>query len=467
MANGNGKQDVKNISKFEMLGARVANDLLNTTRGISRTGLQYDSKRNVEEALGYNTNPGPKDYRAYYDNRGIASVIVDRPAHDTWRKPPEVKDGSGGESQFMKDWQTLVNNYKVFHYLERLDRLSGVGRYGALLLGFKDENDNDLSLEVQNPTDFLYLTPFWEQRATIEDFENRLNEERFGRPTEYEIDFTTDVEGFSMEGKDERTVHHSRIIHVAEGLLDNDVYGEPRLKKVFNRLHDLDKLIGAAPEGFWQQAAKGYHFDEKEGADLGKEEIQDIKQEFGEFINGFRRAVATSGVNVNELTGEVSADPSNPFDIVISVIAAKTGIPKRILTGSERGELASSQDRKNWFDQVEERRQNFAQPMILEAFIDRLVSYDLISPPHEGSYDVEWPNLWTPTALEEADIMAKKAKALKDASGGMPQNIMDKPMILEEIFGINPEKVEQVDEADLEVDESNEQVQEQFLQAQR
>ena len=37
------------------------------------------------------------------------------------------------------------------------------------------------------------------------------------------------------------------------------------------------------------------------------------------------------------------------------MISAETGIPKRILTGSERGELASSQDRDNWFERYPER----------------------------------------------------------------------------------------------------------------
>jgi len=43
----------------------------------------------------------------------------------------------------------------------------------------------------------------------------------------------------------------------------------------------------------------------------------------------------------------------NPvYDRAIDNIASVTGIPKRILIGSERGELASSQDTKNWFDNV-------------------------------------------------------------------------------------------------------------------
>jgi hypothetical protein len=253
---------------------------------------------------------------------------------------------------------------------------------------------------------------------------------------------------------------------VAEGLLDNDVYGEPRLKKVFHRLQDLEKLVGAAPEGYWQQATKGYHISEKENANLrDPEDFDEITEEMREFLHGFKRVITTSGVDVEELAGSTDIDPTNPFDIEISVIALKTGIPKRILLGSEKAELASSQDRKNWFDQIEVRQTQHAQPMILEAFIDRLVEYDILAPPRDGSYDVEWPNLWTPTKLEQAEIMEKKANALNKASGGMPTSLMPKNMILERIFDIPPdEQPDEIDEGSLEVDETDEQVQNQFYE---
>jgi len=462
----------KNMNEFEALGAMVANDVLDA-RGMGRVGVQYDGERDIEKALGYTRDPGHQDFRKYYDNRGIASVIVDRPAHDTWRKSPEITDGSGGKSSFMKGWSTLVENYSVFHYLERLDRLAGIGHYGALLLGINDANGDNMELRVDNATGLNYLMPFWEGKADVEDFQEDAGQERFGRPTLYDLDFSLEeLEQFDIKDESQKKVHHSRVIHVAEGLLDNEVYGEPRLKKVFHRLQDLDKLIGAAPEGFWQQATKGYHVSEKEGANLqDPEDFDDITEEMQKFLNGFKRVVTTSGVDVQELAGETSMDPSNPFDIVITTISVKTGIPKRILMGSEKAELASSQDRKNWFDQIENRQTQFAQPMILERFVDRLVDIDILDPPHQGGYSVNWPNLWTPTKLEQAEIIQKKAAALNKASGGMPAALMPKKMILKELFGFDDDTLEEYDLTDgptedemdqAEVDEENEQVQNEF-----
>jgi len=458
--NGHNPQD---LSSFAQMGANFASDLMET-RGLSRAGLQFGGERDIEEALGYTKNPQPEHFRDFYDSRDIASVIVDRPAHDTWRKRPKVKDGSEGESDFIKGWQQLVSQHKIFHYLERLDKLSGIGRYGVLLIGFKDENNNDLSQEISNPQGINYLTPFWEEKAEIEKFETETGEERFGRPTLYDIDMEADIEGFQMEEAHE-DVHYSRVIHVAEGLLDNEVYGEPRLQKVFHRLQDLDKLLGAAPEAYWQQAAKGYHVEEKENANLEDEDFDEITDEVNAFLHGFKRVFTTSGVNLNELAGNTNIDPSNPFDIAISVIAAKTGIPKRILTGSERAELASSQDRKNWFDRVEERQNQFAAPMILEKLIDHLVDYNVLTPPKNGGYEVEWPNLWTPTVSERAEIANKRAQALDKASGGQPKSLMDEDEIRKYVFDMEPR--EMPTEQQLSDNEENEQVRKQFAAAKK
>ena len=48
-------------------------------------------------------------------------------------------------------------------------------------------------------------------------------------------------------------------------------------------------------------------------------------------------------MDVHELGGELQ-DPTGAIDNILKLISAGTGIPLRKLTGSERGELASTQD---------------------------------------------------------------------------------------------------------------------------
>jgi hypothetical protein len=104
---------------------------------------------------------------------------------------------------------------------------------------------------------------------------------------------------------------------------------------------------------------------------------------------------------VQDLGSDV-VDPSGLFGIIISLIAAARGIPQRILIGSERGELASSQDMRNWSNVVMSRRTKFAEPYIVRPFANRLIKWGALPRPKTGKYSIEWANLFTPTELEEA-----------------------------------------------------------------
>ena len=53
-----------------------------------------------------------------------------------------------------------------------------------------------------------------------------------------------------------------------------------------------------------------------------------------------RRVIRTQGMELNTLGGAV-ANPQGPLDVIIKLVSVASGIPIRILTGSERGELAS------------------------------------------------------------------------------------------------------------------------------
>ena len=72
----------------------------------------------------------------------------------------------------------------------------------------------------------------------------------------------------------------------------------------------------------------------------------------------------------------------------MKLISAASGIPLRIMTGSERGELASTQDDGNWASRIEERQLHFAEPMILRPLIDRLIELRALPEPSDGEYQL-------------------------------------------------------------------------------
>ena len=404
---------------------------------ISRlAGMQFINERDIDTNLGYTKEPTLEQYQTYYDRRDLASVIVDAPAKTTWRESPTLADGSEGKSKFITGWEEIVRRLKVFSYLERVDRLSGIGHYGVLLIGTKDGQLSEPLEKVASAQDVIYLSTFSEVYATVNTYDTDVNSPRFGRPETYRIDMSSNVvKGFSAS---QQIVHWTRVIHVAEGLLENEVFGEPRLQKVFNRLEDLDKVVGSSAEAFWQTVVKGYVMSAKEGYELEPGDLADAKTELQNYIHNLQRFIAANGIDFKEL-GAKPEDPSAVFKILIQIISGKTGIPQRILLGSERGNLASSQDEANWLGRIEGRQVQFAQPNILEALVDRLLSIGALDAPKDGKYKVEWPNLFTLTDEEQANVYQKTADAISKITAGQPLDMFDESE-LREAMGFPPER---------------------------
>lgn len=108
-----------------------------------------------------------------------------------------------------------------------------------------------------------------------------------------------------------------------------------------------------------------------------------------------------------------------PFDVIMKLVSLASGIPLRILTGSERGELASSQDDGNWAGRIEERQLHYAEPVILRPLVDRLIFIGALPEPKDGEYRVNWQSLSDPgerERAETAEIVGRAAVNFQTAS---------------------------------------------------
>lgn len=399
--------------------------LLNRAGLSSRLGKQFDGDRDLYKVLGYKTSLTFEDYLAKYKRQNVAARIVDAPAQTTWRRSPVIWDTNPKEptSEFEVAWKRLKQKLRVMHYLERADRLSGIGRYGVLLLGVRGAQakslESPLRSDFKDITDLAYLAVYTEGSAEIESFVSDRANPQFAKPEFYNIDLSG--ESVSNTGMSQRAkVHHSRVIHIAEGVMEDEVLGQPRLQSVYNLFDDLEKVSGGAPEMFWQGAYRGLHIDinpEFQQGDLGEEELDALNDEIDEFIHGLRRVIRTQGVDVKPIRVQL-ADPGNTYGMIMDLISGAAKIPKRILFGSERGELASQQDEINWNARITERQNQFAEPMILRPLIDRLVSIGILPKPQNDFYEILWPSLFELDELRRAQAVwtwARAAEKLADA----------------------------------------------------
>lgn len=420
----------------------LTSTLVSRANLASRLGWQYGGDRKIYEALGYPIDIPFIDYLARYARQDIARAIISRPVKATWRGGVTLLEADDDqETPLEKAWKELYKQLKLQSKFARLDRLTGIGHYGVLLLGLDDVKS---SQDFKNPVTprnrkLLYVKPLSEKSAEINYWEKNTNNERYGLPTIYNITITNPGNDASSQIQ----VHHSRVIHVAGELLESETEGTPRLEAVFNRLMDLEKMVGGSAEMFWRGARPGYQgIVDKEYGEVNTTGLQD---QFDEFEHNLRRFFVNAGIEYKALEQQI-ADPSKHVDVQMSMISAVTGIPKRILMGSERGELASSQDEKAWKELIQDRRDEFAEPSIIRPLTDKLILYGIL-PPAKEDYSVRWSDLWAPSEKEKAEVGKLRAEAL--AAYGrdpMSQDVVPPEAFVKDFLGLNDDQVELIGE---------------------
>lgn len=371
-------------------------------------GLTFGGSRDLYDVFGYKTALSPLDYENAYNRGGIAKRIVEAPVDACWADPPMIT----GNPRFIKVWNDLVTRQKVFNVIERLDILAGLGQFAVLLIGYDD--GKPLSQPVnKNSKNIIYLQPYGEARIAITKFEENTSSPRFGLPLIYEIEpgdnvlkSTKNISSTTIRNK--ITVHYSRILHVAEGVTDNPLVGHSRLEAVYNYLDDLTKVSGGAAETYWLVANRGLHIDVDKEVDLDEDSAAALSDEVAEYQHQMRRFIRTRGVKINNL-GSDTSDPRGTFEVLVNLISGTTGIPQRILLGSEAGQLASEQDRANWANRVQERISRYAGPTILMPFIEMQIQNGALPVPNKMT--VEWPDAFKLSPLERGQAAAQMARS--------------------------------------------------------
>lgn len=415
--------------------------LLERSRLAGQLGLQFGGDRDLYTTLGYPKTLSFNHFLSEYVRSDIAGRVVDLPASDTWRMSPVLLDGDDAQepTPFLQAWEALNDARHVFHYLERLDRLAGIGRFGLLLLGLRDRSpalsEPLKEHSLAGPADVLYLSVFSEGSVTILTFDKNPQSPRFGLPETYRVQMGAAGLGFGAE-----TVHWSRVIHIAEGLTEDEVYGRPRLERVYNRLQDMLKIVGGGAEAAWRVMDRGLHADVRDGFNLADPDA--VSDEIENYLHGLKRFIRTQGIDLIPLGADM-VDPSGLFGILISLIAAAADIPQRILIGSEAGELASSQDARQWAGQIRARRTKFAEPMILRPLVDRLVWAGALPPPDGGRYDVQWEPLFEMDAIQHGQIAGAYAGAIAAyAPGGVTDAVVPVAEFRQKWLGLPAESPE-------------------------
>jgi len=438
--NGNGHKPAATATvvtapaiKASALSALV-DALTSRTNFATDVGITFDGLRNVDGQLGYMSPLTIAHYRRRA-RRGIAKRIVNAYPKATWSIDARLTEDADATTQtpFEAAVASLFDRLSIWSVLTRADRLAGLGHYSIIVIGAPGKLSSPLPKRLN---DVLYLSIYAEDNAPIQSWDNDETSPRYGLPLSYNVnlgalDLTSTVFAGNRPASRQAEVHWSRVIHVVDDPLENDVYGEPILEAVWNYLDDLVKVVGGGAEAAWKRMDPGVQMDVDPELEIDEGELEALEAQADEYVHGLRRFLQTRGTKMNLLSTTVAGFGPNA-SAILQLIAATTGIPQRILLGSERGQLASSQDDENWKERVDERRRTFATPLIRQ-FVDRLIERgtlptpkgaagDDVMPTGKYSYIVTWPKFATLGSPKTAELLSKIAganQAQSQSNGGL------------------------------------------------
>ena len=154
-------------------------------------------------------------------------------------------------------------------------------------------------------------------------------------------------------------------------------------------------------------------------------------------MNGLQRYLLLTGMSAKTISPQV-VDPTSQINVQVQAICIQLGIPQRIFMGSERGELASSQDEGTWNDRLRDRQNNYVTPRIIVPFIDRLIAIGVLPQPVE--YFVVWPDLYAMTEAEQASVAVARTNAMAAYVAGNVEAMMTPLDYMVRVLGMSEEE---------------------------
>jgi hypothetical protein len=395
--------------------ARIMSGFIGRTR-LGRILTSFDGRRNYNEIFGWDATISADQMLAMYNRGGIAKRVIDAYPAAVWSRPPML--WAEGDDEWTAAWATFANNLDLWQILHRADKLCRLGHYSVLLIG---TNRPGLDQPLRNVNEITFLQPYGETSARIEEWDTNPTSPTFGRPSMYRL-YPSDTNmlngrsagigpGGVMPTRSSFRVHASRIMHITRDPLEDEVFGQPMMAPVWDYLTDLRKVVGSSSESYWINANRGLQADVDKEMSLGAEDAAALQTEIQDFYDGFRRFIRTKGVKLESLDNEM-ANPMEPFNVLVTLISGTLGIPKRILLGSEAGQLASSEDKGNWAERVEEDRALHVEPRILKPFTAWAMQNGLIRQPNNTNVQVLWPDAYRMSPLERGQTQAQTARSI-------------------------------------------------------
>jgi len=399
----------------------VTNRIQSTIRGITSGGIfgvSPDGKRDYNVLFGHIEDPAYCDYVGYYKRSPIGNLVVNRIAKACWNEPPKILVD---DKEILEEEIKELSRRGFFNALERADRINRIGAFSVLVIGTRDDGlPLDAPIGRSRNMESIYFRVYGENAILVAKWDNEPSSPRFNLPLIYQLTVIQSVESstqLSTANAQSINVHWSRVVHLAEGALENELVGQSSLEPILNALTDMIKTTGGSSEAHFRNARPqtALTADKDINLDSSTEAAKKLQKNMKEFENGWGSFLRLQGITATKLN-MTNISPRDAFDLSIEQVSGQTGIPVRILIGKGAGQLAGSEDRATVGGLILDRRNSLCSLWLL-AGLKILSNAGLFDLPDNA--EVKWEPSSPLTEKEEAEVAKIKADTLKVAGEAM------------------------------------------------
>ena len=396
-------------------------------------GYFPEAKHDHYSDFGWPKNITFDQFYQMYSRNGIATAGVDRTIEKTWESNPKVLDSEFERSASREQTKTekeIARRFKSIRFwqcLQTADNYSIVGRYSGLIFRLADGKDfKDPVTDRMTGLDALVeVIPAWEGQLRVSSWVEDKNDENYGKPAMFEFNEAQvrNENGTSQKLERQFQVHPDRVYIWSK---DGTIHGRSILEPGYNALMDLEKIGGAGGEGFWKNSKNAPVFElDKEislqdmAAGMGStvdEVYEKVDDQVDDFQKGFDKSMILQGMTAKVIP--VDLPPPEQFYLGrLMEFCASIKIPVKILTGSQTGERASTEDAEEWAKTINSRRTFSIKPNIID-ILEKMESWGIIP---DMDWDLDWKDLTESSMVEKIERVGKMGTVNKsmEASGEM------------------------------------------------
>lgn len=405
--------------------------------GQSLFGVSKNGKRDINQVYGYKSDLSFNDFYWMWKRGGLAARIVNCIPRSCWRDG--ISFSVGDDKILEKEIKVLCKKGKLLQKLERADIMNRIGKFSVLYVGVPDGQTPDKPLKTASPSKLglVFFTPYAEDGVEIVQWETDVASPRYGQPLMYQLSFQSRGDNDKAILTQAKRVHWTRVVHIAEGLLDNDVEGTPALEPIFNALEDLNKTTGGAAEAYFRNARTRFSMevDPKFNGQLDSTSKASLEEEALRFQNEWQDFIRAGGIQIKPISTPHN-DPIGTAKVIIQVLSGTTGIAQRILIGEGAGQLAGNEDKESYNQLIQDRKELYCSDWVMSVFTV-LSNAKMLDLPEDA--EVIWTTPEVMSDTDKATNANSKATALSSVASALSTPALDgvvKPSkVFELVFG--------------------------------